>query len=86
MFNITETQSQAIMARMALIVGAETFDRLFLGVHFGDVEADIMYAYAPTEEQAAELENKFSLHMIIIGTEILKHEIGVVLVIPRVLH
>lgn len=86
MFTITEVQSQAIMARMALIVGAETFDTLFLGVNFAEVEGDIMYVFAPTEEQAAELEDKFSLHLIIIATDILKHDIGIVMVMPRVLH
>ena len=86
MFTITEVQSHAIAARMALIVGAETFDRLFLGVHFAEVEGDIMYVFAPTEDQASELEDNFSLHLIIIATEILKHDIGIVTVMPRVLH
>jgi hypothetical protein len=30
--NITLVQDQAIQARMALIVGAKTFDRLFAGI------------------------------------------------------
>lgn len=88
MFKRSEVQSQAIMARMALIVGAETFDLLFLGVHFAEVEGDILYVFAPTEEQAVELEEKFSLHLIIIiiATDILKHDIGIVMVMPRVMH
>ena len=31
---LTNTQSLAITARMAALVGAETFDRLFAGVEF----------------------------------------------------
>lgn len=86
MFTITEVQSQAILARMALIVGAETFDKMFVGVEFAEVEGDILYVFAPTEEQAGDIENNFSLHLIIIATDILKHDIGIVTVMPRVLH
>ncbi len=80
MFTLTEVQSQAIMARMALIVGAETLDRLFLGVEFANVDGDVLYVYAPTQVLAAELEERFALHLIIIATEILKHDIGI---LPR---
>lgn len=86
MFTVTEVQSQAISASMALIVGAETFDRLFLGVEFAEVEGHVLYVFAPTEAQAAELEEKFSLHLIIIATDVLKHDIDIVMVMPRVLH
>lgn len=86
MFLLTEVQSQAIMARMALIVGAETFDSLFSGVEFTEVESDILYVFAPTEDQAIGIENNFSLHLIIIATDILKHDIGIVMIMPRVLH
>ena len=33
--NLTPVQDQAIAARMALVVGGATFDRLFAGVRFG---------------------------------------------------
>jgi hypothetical protein len=35
---LTEIQQQAIQARMSLIVGAETHDRLFVGVMFSEVD------------------------------------------------
>jgi hypothetical protein len=38
-------QNQAIAARMALIVGGATFDRLFAGVRFDEVDGDILYVY-----------------------------------------
>jgi hypothetical protein len=44
--HFTPVQDQAIAARMALIVGSATFDRLFAGVRFDEVDGDILYAYA----------------------------------------
>jgi hypothetical protein len=41
---------------MALIVGGATFDRLFAGVRFDEVDGDILYVYAKDEETAAEME------------------------------
>ncbi|HEY0801852.1 MAG TPA: hypothetical protein VGD54_13485 [Steroidobacteraceae bacterium] len=80
---LTLVQNQAISARMALIVGGATFDRLFAGVRFDEVDGDILYVYAKDEEAAAEMEDNFALHISIIATEILKHEIGIVLVLPK---
>lgn len=83
---ISLVEEQAITARMALVVGADEFDRLFLGIQFGEVEGDILYAYAPEADLAEELEEKYSLHMSIIAADILKRPIGIVMVLPRVLH
>src|SRR6266481_2305948 len=47
---LTPVQDQAIAARMALIVGGATFDRLFAGVRYDDVDGDILYVYAKDEE------------------------------------
>lgn len=52
MFTLTEVQSRAITARMAIIVGAETFDRAFIGVEFAEVEGDVLFVFTPTDEQA----------------------------------
>ena len=70
---------------MALIVGAKTFDRLFQGVQFSEVDGDILYCFAMNEELAAEMEDKFALHISIVATDILKTEIGIVTVLPRFL-
>jgi hypothetical protein len=80
---LSPVQDQAIAARMALIVGATTFDRLFPGVQFHKVDGDLLYVFARDEEAAAEMEDRFSLHISIIATGILKHEIGIVLVLPK---
>jgi hypothetical protein len=80
---LTPVQDQAITARMALIVGGSTFDRLFSGVRFDEVDGDILYVYARNEETAAEMEDSFALHISIIATDILEREVGIVLVLPQ---
>ena len=80
---LTPVQDQAIAARMALIVGGATFDRLFAGVRFDEVDGDILYVYAKDEVTAAEIEDNFALHISIIATDILKREIDIVLVLPK---
>ena len=74
--HLTPVQDQAIAARIALIVGGATFDRLFAGVRFDEVDEDILYVYAKDEETAAEMEDNFALHISIIARDILKREVG----------
>lgn len=80
---VTNVQDQAIAARMALIVGADRFDRLFQAVRFDEVDGDILYVYARDEDTAAEMEDEFALHISIIASKILDRQINVVLVLPR---
>lgn len=79
---IDSVQDQAIAARMALIVSAATFDRLFSGARFAEVDGDLLYAFARDEVTAAEIEERFALHISIVASGILKREIAVVLVLP----
>jgi hypothetical protein len=81
--HLSLVQDQAIAARMALIVGAATFDRLFAGVRFDEVDGDLLYVYAKDEDTAAEMEDSFALHISIVATDILKREVGIVLVLPK---
>jgi hypothetical protein len=81
--HLSSVEDQAITARMALIVGGTTFDRLFSGVRFDEVDGDILYVYAKNEETAAEMEDSFALHISIIATDILQREVGIVLVLPQ---
>ncbi|MDB5876510.1 MAG: hypothetical protein JWQ07_5952 [Ramlibacter sp.] len=39
-------QDQAIAARMAVIVGADNFDRLFRGIQFHEFDGKVLYVYA----------------------------------------
>ena len=83
--NLTDVQDQAIQPRMALIVGAKTFDRLFAGVRFDEVGGDLLFVYAKDENCAAQIEDTYALHISIIATDILKRDVGIVLVLPKVL-
>ena len=76
-------QDQAIAARMALIVGADNFDRLLRGIRFDEVDGDILYAYAADEYRAAEIEDNYALHISIIASAILNREIAIVMVLPK---
>lgn len=79
---LANTQSLAITARMAELVGAGTFDRLFAGVEFRETDGDILFAYAQGDERADEMEEDFGLS--IVATDILQRDIEVMMVLPRV--
>ena len=72
-------QDQAIAARMALVVGGATFDRLFAGVRFGRGYS----LRSRRTRRPREMEDNFALHISIIATDILKREVGIVLVLPK---
>jgi hypothetical protein len=79
---LSEIQQQAIQARMALIVGAENYDRLFAGVVFGEVADKILYAFAPTEGLAADIAERFALHLLIVAGQITGLPVDFVQVLP----
>jgi hypothetical protein len=74
---------QVIAARITLIVGSTAFDRLFVGAWFAEVDGDLLYAFAQDEATAAEIEERFALHISIVVTDILEREIGIVLILPN---
>jgi hypothetical protein len=78
-------QDQAIQARMASIVGAKTFDRLFAGIKFDEADGPLLYCFAKDEQTAAEIEDNFALHISIVASKILGQAIDVVVVLPKVL-
>jgi hypothetical protein len=82
---LNPVQDYAIQARMALIVGAKTFDRLFAGIRFDEVDGYLLYVFAKDEETAAEIEDEFSSQIAIIASGILKQQVDVVLLLPKVL-
>jgi hypothetical protein len=79
---LTEIQHQAIQARMAQIVGAENYDRLFVGVEFSEVADRMLYAFAPTEALAAEIEERFALHLSIVAGQVAGVPVEFVQVLP----
>jgi hypothetical protein len=81
--HLTLVEDQAIAARMALIVGADNFDRLFRGVQFDEFDGTVLYVYAADEYRAEEIEDTFALHISTIAAGILKREIPIVMVLPQ---
>jgi hypothetical protein len=71
---LTEVQQRSIQARMSMIVGAENYDRLFLGAEFSEVDDKILYVFAPSESLAAEIEEQFSLHLSIVAGQVMFDE------------
>ena len=67
-------QDQAIAARMALIVGADNFDRLFRGVQFDEFDGTVLYVYAADEYRAAEIEDTFRECLVLRDVEELSYE------------
>ena len=82
---LTLVQDQAIQARMALIVGAKTFDRLFAGIRFDELDGPLLCVHAKDEETASQIEDDYSLHISTIASNILGQEVEIVVVLPRVL-
>jgi hypothetical protein len=58
---LTQDQDYAIQARLAAIIGASVFDRVFAGVRFAETDGPLLYVYSRDEESAAEIEEDFSL-------------------------
>jgi len=82
---ITEVENLAIQARMAFIVGAETFDRLFAGIRFDETDGPLLYVYAKDEDGAVEIEDDYCLRIAEVASKILSREIELVVVLPKVL-
>jgi hypothetical protein len=83
---LTYIQNHAIQARIAAALGASEFDRVFSGVRFAEVDGPLLYVYATDEGSAAEIEDDFAPLIADIAWRILKHEIDVVVVLPKVLN
>jgi hypothetical protein len=53
-------QDFAIQARVASVIGASVFDRVFAGVRFAETDGPLLYVYSRDEQSAAEIEDDFS--------------------------
>jgi hypothetical protein len=83
--DLTDIQNYAIQARVAAVIGASEFDRVFAGVRFAEVNGSLLYVYAKDEGTAAEIEDDFALVIADIASRILKQAIDLVVVLPKVL-
>ena len=78
-------QDFAIQARVASVIGASVFDRVLAGVRFAETDGPLLYVYSRDEPSAAEIEDDFSLLIADIASRILKREVELVVVLPKVL-
>jgi hypothetical protein len=78
-------QDYAIQARLAAVIGATVFVRVFAGVKFAETDGPLLYVYAKDEQSAAEIEDDFSLLIADLASRILKREVELVVVLPKVL-
>ena len=85
MMKLTLVQDQAIQALMASAVGAETFDRLFAGIRFDRIDGTMLYAFAKNEEIASDIEDGYSMYIAGIASRVLKRQVDIVVVMPKVL-
>ena len=82
---LTDVQDYAIQAHVALVIGASVFDRVFAGVRFAEADGSLLYVYAKDESLAVEIEDDFSLLIADIAARLLKRDIELVVVLPKVL-
>ena len=82
---LTDTQDYAIQALVAQVVGRAMFDRIFSGVRFTEADGPLLYVNAKDEEASAMIEDDFSLLIADIATRLLKQEIDLIVVLPKVL-
>jgi hypothetical protein len=82
--DLSQVQNYAIQARLASTVGAETFDRLFAGVHFDAAEPPLLYVYVRDDDIAEEVADEHAYSILLIASSILKRRINTVVVLPSI--
>lgn len=82
---LTEVEDFAIQACVASVIGATVFDRVFAGIRFAEVDGTLLYVYARDEASAGEIEDDFSLMIADVASRILRREVELVVVLPKVL-
>jgi hypothetical protein len=81
---LTQLQDYAIQARVAAVIGATVFDRVFAGVRFAETDGPLLYVYSKDEQSAAKIEDDFSLLIADVASRLLKREVELVVVLPKV--
>jgi hypothetical protein len=82
---LNDIQDYAIQAMMAIVVGAEEYDRLFTGIRFDEVDGSLLYAFARSREIAEAIEEDLGYYISLAAAAVLKQDIDIVVVLPKVL-
>ncbi len=76
-------QTQAILARLGFDVGADEFDRLFLGFEIEVVRGELLYAFARSEFCAHNIMRNHSEALLKSAQQVLGIKISFVNVVAR---
>jgi hypothetical protein len=79
----SKAQQHAIEAKLNFALGAETYDRLFLGFVCGGVENEIVEVFVQNEDTAAIVGTEYSWHVAVVVESVLKKPVKHVNVLPR---
>ena len=79
----SKAQQQAIEARLNFALGAETYDRLFLGFICGDVDNDAVDIFVKNEDTAAIVCTGYSWHVAVVVENVMKKTVKRVNVLPK---
>ena len=79
----TAIQKLAIEARLNASLGAQDYDRLFLGFECGDIIDGIVHVYARSEYDATRIDAGYCLEVAIAVESITKRAVKLVNVMPK---
>jgi hypothetical protein len=79
----SKAQQHAIEAKLNFALGAETYDRLFLGFVCGGVENEIVDVFVQNEDTAAIVGTGYSWHVAVVVESVLKKPVKRVNVLPK---
>ena len=79
----SRNQQLAIQARLNMLLGAETFDAVFLGFECGVIFEDTVHVFVPGKAAATAIETDFSAQVASAVQSIVKLPIAAVHVLPR---
>ena len=79
----TDAQQLAIQARLNQSLGAEDYDRMFLGFHIEDIENDALFAHARSEYQANQIETHYGRQLAAVVESVIGQPIARVTVRAR---
>ena len=82
----SKAQQHAIEAKLNFALGAETYDRLFLGFVCGGVKNQIVDVFVQNEDTAAIVGTEYSWHVAVVVENVLKQPVKRVNVLPKNLH
>lgn len=79
----SKAQQHAIEAKLNFALGAETYDRLFLGFVCGGVKNGVVDVFVQNEDTAVIVDAEYSWHVAVVVESVLKRPVKRVNVLPR---